>query len=275
MNKAPLTLAVAAVLLAACQTAPMRNAMLDDARLTVARVRGDDGVVRMAPNQLADAEAALIRAENAWVSGAAETDVRHLSYLALQRASIAENIAAARIADVRTRQTLAARDRLAGERATLIAQVVRQRELANAEAARQDAARDAELDEALQRQLALIQGYDTGYGKVVSLQDRMFLSGRELLRGSGERTAERIAEILREHPDRRVMISGLGMSSDDLAQRRARIVREALVANGVSPERIEVPGAAELRGYTGESTATAARGVDVLFSDAQGQFATR
>lgn len=275
MTKAPLTFAVAALVLAACQTAPMRNAMLDDARLTVARVRADDGVVRMAPNQLADAEAALIRAENAWVSGVDETAVRHLSYLALQRASIAENIAAARIADVRTRQTLAARDRLAGERATLIAQAVRQQELANAAAARQDAARNAELDEALQRQLALIQGYDTGYGKVVSLQDRMFLSGRELLRGSGERTTERIAEILREHPDRRVMISGLGMSSDDLSQRRARIVREALIARGVSPERIEVPGAAELRGYTGESTQPAAHGVDVLFSDAEGQFATR
>lgn len=275
MNKAPLTLTLAAVLLAACQTAPMRNAMLDDARTTVARLRGDDGVVRMAPTQLAEAEAALVRAENAWQSGSDETDVRHLSYLALQRASIAENIAAARVADVRTRQTLAVRDRLAGERATLIAQATRRQELANAEAARLDAARNAELDVALQRQLALVQGYDTGYGKVVSLQDRMFLSGSELLRGSGERVAQRIAEILREHPDRRVMISGLGLSSDDLSQRRARVVREALVANGVSPERIEVPGAAELRGYTGESTEPAARGVDILFSDAQGQFATR
>lgn len=274
MNKAPLTLVFAAVLLAACQTAPMRNAMLDDARATVARIRADDRVVRMAPTQLAEAEAALVRAENAWVSGSDETDVRHLSYLALQRASIAENIAAARIADVRTRQTLAARDRLAGERAALIARATHRQQLANAEAARLDAARNAELDEALQRQLALIQGYDTGYGKVVSLQDRMFESGGEMLRGAGEHVAERVAEILRQHPDRRVMISGLGMSSDDLSQRRARVVREALVANGVSPERIEVPGAEELRGYTG-ATSAAGRGVDVLFSDAQGQFATR
>lgn len=266
----------AAVLLAACQTAPMRNAMLDDARMAVARLRADDGVVRMAPNQLADAEAALVRAERAWQSGNDDTEIRHLSYLALQRASIAENIAAARIADLRTRQTFAARDRLAGERAALIAQAARRQELANAATARAEAARDAELDAALQRQLALIQGYDTGHGKVVTLQDRLFLSGRELLRGSGERVAERIAEILREHPDRRVMVSGIGMAGDELSQRRARVVREALVAHGVSPERVEVPGAEELRGYAGAAAApAAARGVDVLFSDALGQFATR
>lgn len=266
----------AAALLAACQTAPMRNAMLDDARTTVARLRADDGVVRMAPNQLADAEAALVRAERAWQSGNDDTEIRHLSYLALQRASIAENIAAARIADLRTRQTFAARDRLAGERALLIAQAARRQELANAATAQAEAARDAERDAALQRQLALIQGYDTGHGKVVTLQDRLFLSGRELLRGSGERVAERIAEILREHPDRRVMVSGIDMAGDELSQRRARVVREALVAHGISPERVEVPGAEELRGYAGTTAApVAARGVDVLFSDAQGQFATR
>ncbi len=278
MNKARIAAsltAAAALLAAACQTAPMRNAMLDDARMTVARLRADDGVLRMATGQLADAENALARAENAWQSGHDEPTVRHLSYLALQRASIAENIAAARIADVRTRQTLAARDRLAGERAEIIARMSQQQQLAQAQAAQVDAARDAEREEALRRQLALMQGYPTGYGMVVSFQDRLFLSDRELLRGSGERTAERIAEILREHPDRRVMISGLGMASDDLSQRRARVVRDALIAAGVSPERIEVPSADELRGYTGAPAAASRRGVDVLFSDAQGNFAAR
>jgi len=271
---ASLTVVLAAAVLAACQSAPMRNAMLDDARTTVARLRGDDGVLRMAPGPLADAESALIRAERAAQSGQDETTVRHLSYLALQRASIAENIAAARITDVRTRQTLAARDRLAGERADMIARMSQRQELARAQAAQVEAALDAEREEALRRQLALVQGYQTGHGLVVSLQDRQFLTDRELLRGSGEHTADRIAEILREHPDRRVMVSGLGMASDDLSQRRARVVRDTLIGAGVSPERIEMPGAEELRGYTG-ATPAASRGVDILFSDPQGQFAAR
>lgn len=275
--------AAAAALLSACQTAPPRHAMLDDARHAVAKLRQDTNVVRLAPALLVDAEAALRRAETAWAGGLDETDTRHLAYLALQRASIAENIAASRVADNRSQQLIAERQRVSAERAALAARAAEQQALAHAEAMREQAAQDLARNDVLQRQLALLQARGTELGSAVTLSEAHFEANGETLRGSGERTVSRIADVMRQHPERRVMIAAQGVDpsatamSRDLGQRRARILRDALIARGVAPDRIEVPAAGEeLLGYVGAASATwPKRGVDVLFSDAQGRFATR
>ena len=65
------------------------------------------------------------------------------------------------------------------------------------------------------------------------------------------RTAQKLADLLRENPRRSVLIEGFtdstGSSSynQDLSLRRASGVRDALVRMGVAPERVQVRGYGE------------------------------
>ena len=278
-----LTLA-AALVLGACQStppAPPRHQALVEAGAAVALLRSDPAVARAAPVQVGDAEAALRRAQNAWDAGRDEATTRHLAYLAVQRAEIARNIAGARIADARAEQAGLERERLLAERK---AQVAHLTQAQAAEAARAEAAREGARAETLRRQLELIDGRPTARGMAIALPDALFEPGRERLRGAAARVADRIAAVLRQHPERRVLVEGYTDNVGgpelnlELSRRRAEAFRQALLARGVAPARIDVSGHGEAFPLTDNTTAAGRRQnrrVEVLFSDAQGQFRPR
>lgn len=276
---------VAALVLAACQSAPPqpppRHPALVDAGAAVARLRSDPAVARAAPVQVGDAEAALRRAQDAWDAGRDEATTRHLAYLAFQRAEVARNIAGARIADARAEQAGIERERLLAERKTQVARVAQAQ---TEEAARQQAAAEGASAEALRRQLDLIGGRPTARGLAVTLPDALFDPGQARLRGAAARVADRVTGVLNQHPERRVLVEGYtdNVGSPELnlelSRRRAEAFRQALLQRGVAPARIDVGGHGEAWPLADNTTAAGRqqnRRVEVLFSDAQGQFRPR
>src|SRR4030095_15379880 len=87
-TKIALALAVAA--LSACATIDPRPYALDDARIAVDNARTNPQVTTLAPGELNDAIVAYQKAESTYRAEGDSLEVRHLAYLARDRAAIAQ-----------------------------------------------------------------------------------------------------------------------------------------------------------------------------------------
>jgi OOP family OmpA-OmpF porin len=216
--------ALAIVALGGCGSVP--TPALDDARINVESAQNDPQVVQYAPNKLDEAVAALNRADAALAEGEGNDEVEHLAYLTDQRVEIAR----ARV-----------EERLAQEQ---IQQAGSQRTGIELEAER---ARAAELE----RQLAELQAEETERGYVMTLGDILFDVDRAELKPGGMREVQRLAEFMREFPNRSVVVEGHTDSTGDesynlqLSERRAQSVQDALIGNGIEPFRIAAGGYGE------------------------------
>ncbi len=105
----------ATLLVAACQTAPPRNAALDTARRALAGAKADPEVASGASVELRRAESEFARAERAWEERRDEAETRHLAYLARQRAAIATNTGLQQTAESKLRQAGTERARLSAD----------------------------------------------------------------------------------------------------------------------------------------------------------------
>jgi outer membrane protein OmpA-like peptidoglycan-associated protein len=83
---------------------------------------------------------------------------------------------------------------------------------------------------------------------VLTLGDVYFDTGRAELKPGVSSKIDQLAQFLVEHPDRRVQIDGFTDSvgtdayNEELSQRRANAVREALISRGVEASRIGTEG---------------------------------
>ncbi len=280
--------------LVACQSTPPMNADIDQARSAYNQARNSSLVADAAPIELAQAGEALHRAEDNWAAERDLASTRHLAYLASQRVNIAQYVAAQRQADTKVQQASLDRERMRADARTQESQAALQR----ADVA-QDNARTAQAqasyamdeatrqrDKAAQLQLALqeLSAQQTQRGTVVTLQDVLFDSGRATLTASAQRTVDRIAAILREFPERRLLIEGYtdnvggAEMNTELSQQRATAFRDSLVAAGVSRDRLEVRGYGEaypIADNTNAAGRTQNRRVEMVFSDPFGHFASR
>jgi outer membrane protein OmpA-like peptidoglycan-associated protein len=214
-----------AALLAAC--AGRSSESMQEARAAVAAARGDQAVVAQAPEQLAEAEQALDRAEDAFRGGADQDEVDHLAYIAERRAGTAQALADERVA-------LAEIEGLAEERDGLVVE-----------------ARDRHID-VLEAELAELRADRTERGLVVTLGDEvLFDVDQAELKPGGMQQLARVAEFLRENPDRNVLVEGHTDSTAPdaynlaLSQRRANAVEDFLITQGVDPTRIGAVGYGE------------------------------
>jgi outer membrane protein OmpA-like peptidoglycan-associated protein len=297
---------VAVLALAACSSVPLPNANLEDARTSVNQAGTNPDVIRLAPSELARAREALNRADKAWSDKRDDAETAHLAYLANQRAAIAMNLAAQRAADQRVADASAERERIRADIRTREAQLAQQRaqtaqlqaqsaqiQAQNAQAEAQNAQAQAQSAQAiamseseranrLQRELEQLAAKQTDHGMVVSLQDVLFDVGRATLRSGAQARLDQLAAVLRNYPERRVLVEGFTDStgSEDsnlaLSQARADAVRLALIQKGVASNRIEARGHGESRPIASNSTSAGRqqnRRVEVVFSDARGNFA--
>jgi OOP family OmpA-OmpF porin len=240
-----------AALLAAC--AGRSTEALEESRSAVAAARADPEVVAQAPEQLAEAEQALGLAESAARGGADQDEVDHLAYLAEQRAETAQALADERVA-------LAQIDQLGEERDALLIE-----------------ARDRHI-EVLETELAELRADRTERGLVVTLGDEvLFDVDQAELKPGGMQQLARVAEFLREHPDRKVLIEGHTDSTAPdtynlaLSQRRANAVEDFLITQGVEPTRISAIGYGEQLPIATNDTAAgrqANRRVEIVVLDA-------
>ena len=240
-----------AALLAAC--AGRSSESMQEARAAVAAARGDQAVVAQAPEQLAEAEQALDRAEDAFRGGADQDEVDHLAYIAERRAGTAQALADERVA-------LAEIEGLAEERDGLVVE-----------------ARDRHID-VLEAELADLRADRTERGLVVTLGDEvLFDVDQAELKPGGMQQLARVAEFLRENPDRNLLVEGHTDSTAPdaynlaLSQRRANAVEDFLITQGVDPTRISAVGYGEQLPIATNDTAAgrqANRRVEIVVLDA-------
>ena len=277
--KSLLTTAALGVL-AGCQTLPARDPALDTAERDYREAAADPLVQRHAAGELAQVRSMLSRAQRYWVDERNPEQTRHLAYLASRQLATLKAQSARRDADLQIQQSGAEREslRLQAREAEL------QRARSGEDAARRAAGEAQDRAAALQRDLAQLDAQSTQRGLMVMLKDMLFATGRAELQPGARRGIEHLAEVLRQHPERRVLIEGFTDSTGGaamnqrLSQRRAEAVRSALVRAGVAPQRMELRAFGEE--YPVADNASAAgrqqnRRVEILFSDAQGRLSHR
>lgn len=156
MNRTLIYSAIALSFFTACSSTPDQNSRLEQARSSFQAAQNETQVRNLAPEEMAQAEAALRTAEAAWSNDRDTSDINHLAYMSIQRTAIAQQSAAARAAEAVTASASAERDRMLLQARTNEA-AASQRDLSRAQldAARSEAQRAAALAQSRQSQQEL------------------------------------------------------------------------------------------------------------------------
>jgi outer membrane protein OmpA-like peptidoglycan-associated protein len=271
MNARPgkFILALAMLALAGCAVVPVHDAVLEDARTYVYAVRSDPSVIAYASVEIDQAVVTLRRADEIAARGGSLAEVHEVASLARDRATLAQQAARMKVADVaaqadRQRLEVAARTREAdsAQRAAREAQLQADSSRQQATVAQQQAAVAQRQADSAQQQVTAVSGglpalreqlLDLGprmtdRGLVLTLDDVAFDRGAAQLQPAGRQEVSRLAVYLTAHPD--LVISVEGFTDDagnmnwnqQLSERRALAVQSALAALGVDPRRIVVRG---------------------------------
>jgi len=286
-------------LLVGCASAPKRNDQLEQARAQVQTLSQDPLASQAASRELEAARAELEQAEGAFKERKPVEDVTHLAYLAGRHAEIGQ----ARIAETRAREQVAQgeaeRNRVLldvrtgqAERATqdaraaqAEAQTQTQAALAaraEAETSRQDAMNAQANADTIAQQLAALKAEQTKRGMVMTLSDVLFDTGGATLKPGADLAFNRLAEFMRQNPKTRVIVEGHTDSrgsdayNEELSQRRARAVQDALANRGITSDRVETRGRGEAYPVASNDSAEGRqqnRRVEIIFSDEGGSFA--
>lgn len=277
MKKLITVIGVAGVL-SACASAPQRNDQLEQARAEVQTLSADPMAQQAAASDLDQARASLNQADSAFQQKRPPEQVSQLAYLALRHAQAGE----ARASEARARQQIAK----AQEDRNRIQLQAREREAdsAKAEAAtarNTAAAAQSELANARQ-ELNDLQAKQTDRGMVMTLSDVLFDTGKATLKPGARRDLDRLAQALKDNQNTRVKIEGYtdSVGSDsynqELSQRRAQAVADALQTRGVPADRYEVEGLGKEYPVATNDTPAGRqqnRRVEIVFSDDAGRFA--
>lgn len=308
-RRAARTVAIALTLtLAACATTRSDPALIN-ARDAVDQMARDPLVARFAAVESTRAQDAMRRAEAAALSEQSRDEVAHRSYVAQQLAASAISQADARSAEQRLQQANVAREKMileARTRDATVAQSQAQQAQAQAQQAQsqaqqaqqetkraqdqvgvaQSAAAEQERRaEELKRQLQEFSAKQTDRGSVVTLgSDVLFDVDKAELRPGARRSVQRLAEVLQQHPDRKVTVEGFTDSTGsaeynlELSRRRAESVRAALAREGVPEQNIEIQPHGQDYPVANNATPVGRqmnRRVEIIISDDQAAAAAR
>ena len=304
---APIVLAVAA-LMAGCSSTPKTTSMLEQARDDYTLAQGNPNVATYAPLEMRQATEAMALANVEARERGSDDKINNLAYLAKQKIALTQEVTKRKMAeaeiatagkerdqmrlDSRTNEANAAK--MTAERATLAAQQAQsnaaqsqlaaqqaQLDAANAQRQTQDAqARTAQLE----AQLADLAAKKTARGIVITLGDVLFGTDLSRLTADGMRSAQKLADVLQQNPQRKVLIEGFADSTgaadynQGLSDRRAGAVRTALLEMGVARERIDLRGYGESFPVAGNDSAAGRqlnRRVEIILSDDSGKVIAR
>ena len=283
---------VVVLVLAGCSGLPERVDSLEQARDSIATVEQQPLAGRVAARELAAAREALDEADRAYEEREALPVIEHHAYIAQRYADISNELVAEANAREEVERSEEDRNRIIADARAREAEVAAReaeataRELEVQARAAEEQRRAAETAQArnedLQRELEDLEARETDRGLVLTLGDVLFDTGEATLKPGAATTIDRLAQFMRDYPERSVRIEGHtdAMGSDDanlgLSERRARAVREALVARGLDAARIATLGFGEARPIAGNETPGGRqqnRRVEIVVSDAQGAFA--
>ena len=293
-----LTLAIA---LGACSSVPRTTSLLEQTRMDYRAAQSDPLVARYAPLEMKQAGEAMDQANTASDHSESADKIDKLAYLAKQKIALTQEAAKKKGAEADVAASAKERDqmRLAqrtneadkakadSQQANQVAQAavdeaaLAQRRTDDAQrATRESQARAAQLE----AQLADLSAKKTERGMVITLGDVLFAVDVASLNPDGMRTAQKLADVLQQNPNRTVLIEGYTDSTgtaphnQELSERRAGAVRSALQGMGVAGGRVTA------RGY-GQSNPVAAndtqqnrqlnRRVEIILSDDGGKISQR
>lgn len=255
-RKSAVSILAAAVLAAACASAPMTTATLDQARADFVSANNNPQVSTYAPMEFKQASEALDQANQAAHRRESLEDIDRLAYVAKQRIATAQEVAKAKAAEADIADASRQRDQVRLEARTAEAERAKreaeaataaaQQAQAQAQAAQQQNAALSERAAHLEALLNDIQAVKTERGYVVTIGDVLFATNQATLNPNGMSTLRKLADVMRENPDRTVLVEGFTDSTgsasynQDLSQRRANAVASALGEMGVPRDRISM-----------------------------------
>lgn len=286
-HKAVTPLVLSLVLaLSACSSTPVTTSTLDQARSDYTAAQ-NGSVAQYAPNEFKAATEALNAANTAASNREDLTKIDQLASLAKTKIATAQEVARTKQAEASLKGATQEREQVRLQARTAEAEAARR----NAEQAQRDAeaakaraeqataaTRDAQAQsQALAAQLAELQAKQTERGMVVTLGDVLFNTDQAVLTSGGMGTVQKLANILRDNPDRTVLVEGFTDSTGstahnlELSQRRAEAVRAALAQMGIERNRVETRGYGEAYPVAGNNTAgdrQLNRRVEIVLSEA-------
>jgi outer membrane protein OmpA-like peptidoglycan-associated protein len=284
------------------------TSQLENARSDYRQVQNNPNVPALAPQEMRQATDAMQQADMASNEGKNADKVNQLAYVAQQKISLTQEVVKKKLAEAeidraakeRERIRLAQRTAEADQAKTAAqqAQMSAAQSQATALAAQNEAAlaqRRAEEARAqtvdaqtraamLEAQLADLAAKKTDRGMVITLGDVLFATAKADLNPTGMRSAQKLAEVLKQNPARTVLVEGFTDSTgstafnQELSERRSMSVRDALLQMGVPSDRIQVRGYGESFPVAGNDTATSRqlnRRVEIVLSDDSGKIKQR
>ncbi len=257
---------VALMTASGCSTT--HTAALDQARASYQTAAANPDVQTNSAGTLYEANESLNRAENA----KNDKDQEYYAYLSQRESERAIDEANQKKAEKEMTQAAKERDQIllqSREQQAAVATQEAQAETQRAEAAREQAAeakgearmaQEQAAESNAQEQMAQTQTQQletqfrdmnataTSRGVVMTLGDLMFEPEQSALTSGAMEQVNRLAGVLQQNPNERVTIEGYtdnqgdSLRNQQLSEDRANAVRDALIARGVSPDRIRSTG---------------------------------
>jgi outer membrane protein OmpA-like peptidoglycan-associated protein len=295
----PTLLAIAA-LVGACSSMSSTS-LLDQTRSDYRAAQNNPNVASYATLEMKQAGEALDQANAAASHNDSVEKIDKLAYLAKQKIALTQEVAKQKSAEADIANSSKERDQVRLDQRTNEANIAKmnaeksmqaaqlaqgeavqaQRDATEAQRKTQEAqARTAQLE----AQLADLAAKKTERGLVITLGDVMFGTDLARLSADGMRTAQKLAQVLQQNPQRSVLVEGFTDSTgtaahnQELSERRAGAVRAALQDLGVARERIAVRGYGEAYPVAANDTAQNRqlnRRVEIVLSDDSGKTTPR
>lgn len=303
MNKLTLTpiLVAVGIMISACSTVPRTTAQLDQTRIDFVAAQNNPNVPRFASSEMQQAGAAMIDANAAADHDDSSDKIDRLANIAKQKIAVVQEVAAQRAAAAETARNAREHDQIRLEQRTDEANQAKndaaQSQLvaaaavnaaADADRGRLDAQRmtlDAQTHAAqLQGQLDDLSAKKSERGMVITMGDVLFGTDQARLNPDGMHTAQKLAEVLQQNPQRSVLVEGYTDSTgntthnQELSERRAAAVRDALTGLGIAGDRVAVHGygpAYPVATNDSSSNRQLNRRVEIVLSGDNGKIAQR
>jgi outer membrane protein OmpA-like peptidoglycan-associated protein len=250
-----------AILLGACSSMPTTTPMLDQARGDYVAANNNPQVSSYAPLEFKQASDALEAANAAAAKKESLDTIDRLAYIAKQKIATAQEVAKQKAAEaniansgrerdqVRLEARTAEAERAKAAAATAQAQAAAaQGQVADAEARTREAQARAA---ALEAMMVDLQAKKTERGMIITIGDVLFATGQATLTQAGMSNLRKLADALAQNPERTVLVEGFTDSvggtayNQNLSERRASAVRNALLGMGVDERRVAMKGYGE------------------------------
>jgi len=263
-----------------CGGTPDKNPLLEEAKTKYQKAENDTLIVSKAPVALKEAEEELQKSRQLWQDGEDENLVSHHAYIAKQKVAIARETAELNAAQDEVQRAETQRQKVLIQARKAEAKAAEKR----AKKALSEAQKERQRARELARQVNQLQAQQTERGLVLTLGDVLFDFDKASLKPGGEQAVNKLAQFMEEYPKRNVMIEGYtdnigaAIYNKQLSRRRANSVRQALMDQGISSNRIQIRGYGEKYPVASNNTEAGRqrnRRVEVVISDKNGHIQKR